>query len=201
MERMRLTELAQKIVEQRQKWSPTRALIEKDGYYQALQTEIDKYAVQRGIPVSHLNFFWKPVQGSNVKKRNSRVKALEGLLASDQLWFCLPNPQTTELLLAQFVRFDGIRKSGSADTSKDDGPDVVSSIWEAYGPKEFGDLIPDVQQEIDEQQRMAAHLKGLHDRYFGALEPPRPGPVYTAPEQPTGGIHGTLGRFGMVRAA
>jgi hypothetical protein len=201
MERLRLSELAKAIVDQRQKWSPQRALIEKDGYHEALQTEIDKYAVLRGIPVSHWNFYWKPTQGSNVKKRALRVKALEGLLASDQLWFCLPNPQTTELLLAQFVRFDGLRKSGYADTSKDDGPDVVSSIWEAYGPKEFGEIVPDVQQEIDEQQRVAAHLKAQHDRYFGGYEPSTPGPQYSAPEQPTGGIHGTLGRFGLTRAA
>ena len=172
MERLRLSQLAVTILEQYQKWHPGRALIERDSYHEALQAEIDKAAMLRGLPISHRNFFWKPTQGFSVKDRALRVKALEGLLASGQLWFTIPKPETQELLVSQFVRFDGVTKSGSSNASKDDGPDVISQIWEAYGPKEFGEKSA-VQQEaedFDYQQRL---LKMQHDYYFGNTGAPQ----------------------------
>jgi hypothetical protein len=203
MERLRLSQLAVTILEQHQKWHPGRALVEKDSYHEALQAEIDKAAMLRGLPISHRNFFWKPTQGFSVKDRALRVKALEGLLASDQLWFTIPKPETQELLVSQFVRFDGVTKSGSSNASKDDGPDVISQIWEAYGPKEFGEKSA-VQQEAEDFDYQRRLQQMQHDYYFGSPVPPSQ-QIYVPPADGESPDHpfdrAGFKRFGFTRAA
>jgi hypothetical protein len=204
MERVRLSELAVQIISQHAKWNPTRALVEKDSFSESLQVSIDQVAMMRGIPISSRNFFWRPTQGFNVKNRALRVKSLEGLLASDQLWFTIPNPQTMETLVQQFMRFDGVKRSGSSNYSKDDGPDACSLIWEAYGPKEFGEK-PPVQQQAEEEMAIQNYLRAQHERIFGNANSQQPPPQLlmpgSTPTEDSGSLYRTLDRFGMRKRA
>lgn len=196
MERLRHSELGVKIVEQKLKWSPARMLVEQGGYREALSQEINKACVQRSLPIIY-SIYWMPTQGLNIKNKVARVKSLEGLLASDQLWFV--HGTWTESLIQQFIRFDGVKKSGSSDNSKDDGPDVLGAIWSAYGPREFGEVKPQAQTEAEDAAQVQAFLRGQHEMYFGGGNPAQPQPLPPPDITDSGGLLGTLSRFGLVK--
>jgi len=201
MERLRPSELAGKIVDVRSTFSPSKVVIEKSGSWQNLSQEIDKVCLKRGLPKPY-NIIWRATVGLNVKSKVARVKALETLLNADQLF--LLHSTWTETLINQFIQFDGVKRSGSSDLSKDDGPDSAAMCAEASYFLRVVDDAPPTEEQIEMEQQLERQrlIRGTYDQVFGNGQQQfvsRYQPESPAEEQNK--LFSTLGRFGMARRA
>lgn len=124
---------------------------------------------------------------------------MEPLLADGRLLFSGGIP-VLENCFAQMVHFDGVRRSGSSPGSKDDFVDALSLLIQTWGPREISQPVSEAQQEYEAEMEIQRILRAQHDHYFGNVIAPQqqyiPPPE---PERQTGGLVGTLARFGLTR--
>ena len=196
MDRWKESELVRNIVEMIEKHRPTVLVAEQDKGWAELSDAIRKQCVMRNIPAPWLRF--RPADNSD-KAKARRVKKLELPLSDSRLWFV--SSHWTEAALLQLEKFDGITASNSH--RKDDFPDALGSLWEAFGPKH--------QEEVkkeDEEKRKAEQAeeetrearRQFHDRMFGGSytqpkpvePPPTPQAQQPARQFPRGGNFASL---------
>jgi hypothetical protein len=161
-----ISDIALHIVLAIQKHRPSDVVIEKDRSWMTLQREIMKQAAIRGVLLPHI--YWKePSAGAySPLQKAKRVKALEPLLANDQLWFI--QSHWTDVCLEQLRKFDGISKSSVS--RKDDFPDSLAIGIQVYFPFKFEGK--PVEKSEDQKAAEAAVIadanrRAMYSRYFG----------------------------------
>ena len=179
MDRWKESELVRNIVELIEKHRPTVLVAEQDKGWAELSDAIRKQCVMRNIPAPWLRF--KPADNSD-KAKARRVKTLELPLSDARLWFA--SSHWTEAALLQLEKFDGVTASNSH--RKDDFPDALGSLWEAFGPRHQEEIKTEdaekrKQEEAEEFICMARQQ--FHDRMFGNANYQRP-KVEPQPQQP-----------------
>jgi hypothetical protein len=203
MGRFKTSELGLEIVRAQIRHNPGKIIIERAGNYEVLGAEIDNNCMRHGIAKMY-NIFWKPTTGGNsVKNKVARVKSLETLLNAGQLF--LINGSFTESLIQQFVRFDGVKRSGSSDGSKDDGPDACSlAIEGCHYIRRIGEQPSEAQIEMEQEMAHQQLRQAQYHRVFGGrtdYDRPAPYPQLQPPEEQPGPLYSQLQRFGMTRKA
>jgi hypothetical protein len=106
-----------------------------------------------------------------------------------------------EEVFNQFVKFDGVHRSGS--TRKDDAPDCIAIGLSVFYPRvQPAEEKPDAALlEFEEQNRIQQHLLMQHERVFGSpsmvpqFQPENLEPAHFH------ALYSTLGRYGMTRRA
>lgn len=136
MDRWKTSELVKNIVDMIQVHKPTVLVGEQDKGYAELDEAIRKECMRRGVTVPWIRFI---VSDQTDKAKAKRVKKLELPLSDGRLWFV--GAHWTEAALMQLEKFDGVTSSNSH--RKDDFPDALAILWDAFGPK--------VQEEIKEE--------------------------------------------------
>jgi Terminase RNaseH-like domain len=172
LDRLKQSELAVAIVEACQKHHPTRVVVEKDGPWEALMTEIKKQALLRGYVLPY--FIWRESNpGNKQNAKAKRIKGLEPMIPSGELWF-YSSYEWNEAVIAQFAKFDGLTKSNSS--RKDDAPDAVAIGIEQFFPKTIdAEDEEDVKtQEERERQRKAAQDAQDLRKYYEHMHGPSP---------------------------
>jgi hypothetical protein len=109
-----------------------------------------------------------------------------------------------EEVFNQFVKFDGVHRSGS--TRKDDAPDCVSIALSTFLPRtqaQAAEEKPDeALLEFERLNHIQQMLLAQHDRVFGS--PPETASQFQSENlhpEAFQGLHGTLGRFNMTKRA
>jgi hypothetical protein len=178
MNRFKESELVRNIVEMIEKHRPTVFVSQQDKGWSELSDAIRRQCVMKGIPAPWLRFH--PIDNTD-KAKARRVKKLELPLSDGRLWFVLSH--WTDATLLQLEKFDGITKSSSR---KDDFPDALSLLWDAFGPK-YEDEIPkedhaERQRELEEEGARERR-RHFHNAMFGGTPYVAP-PPQTEPAEP-----------------
>jgi len=163
------SELAVHIVQSIERNRPTEVVIEKQGPWETLQREIMKQALYRNVVLPHIYFKNTTGGGTAPRAKSTRVKALEPLLADDQLWFV--QAHWTDQCLEQLRRFDGLTRSSA--TRKDDFPDALAIGIQTYFPYHDGRKPiekSEDQKAAEESAMKEARLRAMYARMFGNNE-------------------------------
>src|SRR5258708_20350430 len=120
--------------------------------------QVRKTLRMRGIPAAGFMAKDFPAGGRNAQAKAKRIKLLELPLSDGRLWF-YSSALWNEIVMAQFVKFDGIHDSNSH--RKDDSCDAISILYETFMPKvmsETDDQVDSVEQaridrEVEDEQR------------------------------------------------
>jgi Terminase RNaseH-like domain len=205
LERMKQSELGVKIVETIQRFQCDRVVIEKSPHSnEDMKMHIQHAGLNRQVVLPYI--YWKAPQqggiaGASIKAKTARIKGLEVLLAENRLYF--QYGAWNEQVFNQFVKFDGV--SRSSNTRKDDAPDAIALGLEVYMPRYTTEVKSAIQQQAEEEQRLQAVLQAQYRHIFERQDQPG-SPAYagmyvpgSAPDDGTGPISRTLGRFGMLR--
>ena len=87
-----------------------------------------------------------------------KVKSLESPLEDSRYWLAM-GPHV-DMTIAQFVRFDGVKKSGSSDGSKDDIPDSCSLAFQIWGPRALYEKVDPEEAESTPGRRRKGTRSG-----------------------------------------
>jgi hypothetical protein len=204
LERMKQSELGQRIVDTIARFQVTRVVIEKTGPWMDLQNHIQHSAALRQVMLPHI--FWKDTKGNNltpnIKVKASRIKGLEVLLAENRLYFAAG--MWNDIVINQFVKFDGVSRSNN--TRKDDAPDAIAMGCEIFMPR-FHDqttATSALQREAEEQARIQEHIRGIYNQVFGNQQLPgnfQSRYATPPPDSPGPFERGGMNRFGFTRKA
>src|SRR5262249_52334717 len=149
-----------------EKHKPSAWVLEKDRSFEELILGVRKMCWERSLVMPHV--ILRDVKNSPQAKA-AKIKILEAPLESGRLWFV--SGPFMDATVAQFVRFVGIKKSGSSDGSKDDVPDSIATAYGVWGPRaEIEPLNPEEQLErnrIDEEEDAEIRRRAQYQRMFG----------------------------------
>jgi hypothetical protein len=170
------SDLALHIVLAIQKHNPTGGVvIEKDRTWGTLYREILKHAAIRNVVLPHLYWREPAAGGMSPLQKAKRVKALEPLLANDQLWFI--QAHWTDVCLEQLRKFDGVTRSSAS--RKDDFPDCLATGIQIYFPYKLEGRPIEKSEDQKAAEAVAiadANRRAMYARYFGKE------PVHRPPE-------------------
>jgi hypothetical protein len=204
MDRYRPSDLAAHIAEMHRKHNPDATTIERCQLWQALEDKIEAEANKRGFSLRS-KIHWREPGNSTAKGKAARIKNLEPLANTRRLLFIYA-PQWNELVIQQFMHWDGIRRSGSADFSKDDSCDAISMAAERVAGALLQQLPPqksEAELELEERMEGQRILQGQYERMFGNQQLPQDyQPRYQSSESSSdegNKLYGQLSKFGFVR--
>jgi hypothetical protein len=174
LERLKISDLAGKIVESAMRNRPNRILVERAGNWESLADAIRKAALLRNFLMPYI--YYKPTTGGGViNAKAKRIKALQNQI--ENIWF-VQSPIWNEPLFQQFAFFDGGPYRRSGQVRKDDGPDAVALGTEWAMPRDAA------ESERTEAQKAAelaaaedAKRTAMYSRIFGSettYRPPEP---------------------------
>jgi hypothetical protein len=172
MDRWKTSELVKNIVDMIQQHKPLVVVGEQDKGWQELDEAIRKECMRRSVTVPWIRFI---VSDQTEKAKAKRVKKLELPISDGRLWFV--GAHWTEAALMQLERFDGVTSSNSH--RKDDFPDALAMLWDAFGPKiqaEIKEDDPETKARKEQQRENDEdHFKRqqMHSRMFGNEPLPR----------------------------
>jgi hypothetical protein len=212
LERMTTSNLAGTIADFAYQHRPTtpggelRCVIEKSGDWQSLSEALQRAYLLRGRPL--LNVYWKPVAniqgGASVLAKTNRIKGYCEVALNQERLFFSSGIACLEEVFNQFVKFDGVHRSGS--TRKDDAPDCVSIALSTFLPRTPAQAVEEKPDEALLEFERLNHIQqcllAQHDRVFGS--PPETASQFQSENlQPDAfrGLYGTLGKFNMTRRA
>jgi hypothetical protein len=176
---------------------PSSWVLEKDRGYEELVLGVRKMCLLKNLPMPHV--ILREVKNSPSAKA-LKVKILEAPLEDSRLWLAFG--PWNDACIQQFIRFDGIKKSGTSDGSKDDIPDAIATAYQVWGPRASTDVIDSEEQKArreEEEEEAARERRRLHyDRMFGGtpyVPPPKveETPQPTRPQDPRMKIFGNKG--------
>jgi hypothetical protein len=199
MDRYRPSDLAAHIAEMYRRQSPNVTTIERCQLWQALEDKIEAEANKRGFSLRN-KIHWREPGNSTAKGKAARIKNLEPLANTHRLLF-LYAPAWNELVIQQFIHWDGVRRSGSADFSKDDSVDAISMAAERVASALLQQPVPqksaaELEQEaLIEGQRL---LKMQHDYMFNGPQTFESRYTVPPPDDESNILFSTLGKFGLV---
>ena len=158
-------------------------VIEKDRHHEELILGVRKMCQQKSLTIPYI--YLKDIKNTPQSKA-IRAKQLEAPLEDYRLWFV--SSTWNDQLIEQFVRFDGIKKSGSTDGSKDDSVDCCALAYAQWGVKAQTEVLNEDEEaarrkeEDEESRRMyAAHRYNAmfgNNPYSGTLRNPAPPTVH-----------------------
>jgi hypothetical protein len=169
-DRMRMSELAHRLVMLTRQYSPRNVVIEKSPAWDLIQSEIVRTAAKYS---THVPVWWCPTSNQKGAKR-IRLKALEVLLAQGRLKFA--SGGYIDELFAELERLDGSKSSSS---KKDDRADSLGLAQKLFLPAVS---IDQDSKDLEESRKMLADQKAAalrnanYSRIFGSG-----GPSATAP--------------------
>src|SRR6266478_788926 len=200
MDRYRPSDLAAHIAEMYRKHNPDATTIERCQLWQALEDKIEAEANKRGFSLRN-KIHWREPRNTTAKGKAARIKHLEPLANNRRLLF-LYAPSWNELVIQQFLHWDGIRRSGSADFSKDDSVDAISMAAERVASALLQQLPPQKSEaELEQDTRLEAQrlVKMEYDRIFNSPQPFESRYTTPPPEEETNPLTATLEKYGMYR--
>jgi hypothetical protein len=172
LDRYRPSDLAAHIAEMYRKHNPDATTIERCQLWQALEDKIEAEANKRDFSIRS-KIHWREPGNSTAKGKAARIKNLEPLANTRRLLF-LYAPSWNELVIQQFLHWDGIRRSGSADFSKDDSCDAISMAAERVASALLQQL-PAQKSEAELEAEQAQHLQtvlwGTYNQIFNSPQP------------------------------
>jgi hypothetical protein len=183
MDRYRPADLAEHIALARQKHNPDIITIERCQLWQALEDKIELEANKRNFSIRR-QLHWREPGNSTIKGKAARIKNLEPLVNTKRLLFVFAS--WNETVIQQFLHWDGVRRSGSADFSKDDAPDAIAMGVERVANDLLRRALPpksDQQFEAEAQEMGRQMLAAQHDWMFGS--PTQYIPPASEPEPPS----------------
>jgi predicted phage terminase large subunit-like protein len=172
MDRWKTSELVKNIVDMIQQHKPTVLVGEQDKGWQELDEAIRKECMRRGVQIPWIRFV---VTDQTEKAKAKRVKKLELPISDGRLWFV--GAHWIEAALQQLEKFDGVTSSNSH--RKDDFPDALAILWDAFGPKvqeEIKEEDPETKARKEQQRENdEEHFRRtqMHSRMFGNEALPR----------------------------
>jgi hypothetical protein len=202
MDRYRPSDLAAHIAEMHRKHNPDATTIERCQLWQALEDKIEAEANKRGFSLRS-KIHWREPGNSTAKGKAARIKNLEPLANTRRLLFIYA-PPWNELVIQQFMHWDGIRRSGSADFSKDDSCDAISMAAERVAGALLQQLPPQKSEaELELEARMEGQriMQGQYERTFGNQQLPEGWTSrYQSSEssEEQNKFYSTLSRFGLT---
>jgi len=202
MDRYRPSDLAAHIAQMHFKHNPDATTIERCQLWQALEDKIEAEANKRGFSLRN-KIHWREPGNSAVKGKAARIKNLEPLANSRRLLFAYHS--TNEIVIQQFMHWDGIRRSGSADFSKDDAVDAIAMAAERVAGDLLQRLPPQKSAaEIELEERMEGErlMQLQYDRTFNTHQlPPDYQSRYQNAESPSeqqNKLYSVLGKYGLL---
>jgi hypothetical protein len=205
MDRYRPSDLAAHIAQMHFKHNPDATTIERCQLWQALEDKIEAEANKRGFSLRN-KIHWREPGNSAIKGKAARIKNLEPLANSRRLLFAYHS--TNEIVIQQFMHWDGIRRSGSADFSKDDAVDAIAMAAERVAGDLLQRLPPQKSEaELELEARMEGDRirKAQYERTFGNQQlPPNYQSRYEPSESPSeqqNQLYSALGKYGFTRKA
>jgi hypothetical protein len=198
-DRYRPSDLAAHIAEMYRKHNPDVTTIERCQLWQALEDKIEAEANKRGFSLRN-KIHWREPGNSTIKSKAARIKNLEPLANTRRLLF-LYAPSWNELVIQQFMHWDGIRRSGSADFSKDDIIDAAAMAAERVASALLQQLPTqksEAELEAEREHHAQTVLWGTYNQIFNSPQPfeSRYAPEPAVEEQNR--LFGTLGKYGLV---
>ena len=155
--------------------------LEKDRGHEELILGVRKMCMFKNIPMPHV--ILRDIKNTRSAKA-LKVKILEGPLEDRRLWFA--SGPWWDSLVTQFIRFDGVKKSGTTDGSKDDIPDAIATAYQVWGPRaEYEKVDPEEEEARRQENEEAAAIerRRLHyNRMFGSDYTPPPPKIEKAPQ-------------------
>jgi len=201
MDRYRPSDLAVHIAEMYRRHNPDATTIERCQLWQALEDKIEAEANKRDFSLRN-KIHWREPGNSTAKGKAARIKNLEPLANTHRLLF-LYAPSWNELVIQQFIHWDGIRRSGSADFSKDDSVDAISMAAERVASALLQQSPPQKSEaELEQEARIEGQrlLKMQHDYMFNGLPQTFESRYATPPpEDASNRLFSTLGKYGLVK--
>jgi hypothetical protein len=149
--RWKTSSLIDRICDVIERYQPSALALEKDREVEELVMGIRQMCMRRNISMPYV--ILRDVKNGTQAKA-AKIKACEAPLADGRLWFSAGS--WNDACFGQFVRFDGVKKSGSSDGSKDDVPDSIALGYSIWGPRatDYQQLDP-AQQRIREEEQEA----------------------------------------------
>lgn len=169
MERWKESELVDNIVRMIDRHRPTGFVLEKDKGWENLIETVRKNLMMRGIPVPRIMAKDIAAGGHNAQAKAKRIKKLELPLSDGRLWF-FSSALWNDIVMAQFVKFDGIHDSNSH--RKDDACDSVSLLYETFMPKvmsETDDPVDSVEQARIDREVEDEIRKEMNGRHYASM--------------------------------
>ena len=157
---------------------PSAWVLEKDRGHEELVLGVRKMCHLKNLTMPHviLRDIKNGPQAKALKVKNN----LEASLEDSRLWFTLGS--WNDACFQQFVRFDGIKKSGSTDGSKDDIPDSVATAYQVWGPRAISEAFDPAEsqrrRQEDEEEGQRERRRWMYNAMFSGPTPQRsPQPV------------------------
>ena len=149
-DRWKESELITYICEVIKTHQPTTWVLEKDKGHEELVLGVRKLCSTRNLPMPYV--LLREVK-NEPKAKAFKVKILEAPLVDGRLWFT--SAPWIDACFQQFIRFDGIKKSGASNGSKDDIPDSIATAYQVYGPRSNSELKTVDPAETERKKREA----------------------------------------------
>jgi hypothetical protein len=158
-------------------------VLERDRGHEELVLGVRKLCLQKGLPMPYV--LLRDIK-NEPRAKGLKVKILEAPLVDSRLMFS--SGSWNDACFQQFIRFDGLKKSGSGDNSKDDIPDSIATAYQTWGPRAVTDVIDPEEAERkrqeDEEEGARERKRASYQAMFGGTPYTPPPPQPTAEEQP-----------------
>jgi hypothetical protein len=164
-----------------EKHKPSAWVLEKDRGHEELVLGVRKMCVLKGLTMPHVML--RDIKNTPAAKA-LKVKVLEAPLEDNRLFFA--SAPWNDAMIERFIRFDGIKKSGSSDQSKDDDIDAIATAYQVWGPRPASEVVDPKdgeerrlqEEEEGRQMRKAAHYNTHFGPYGGTRLHPAPPAVH-----------------------
>jgi len=182
--RWKMSDKIKQICDTIERHRPTSWVLEKDRSYEELVQGVQRACVLRNLPMPYV--LLREVKNTQQAKA-AKIKVLEAPLVDSRLWFC--SGSWNDAAIAQFVRFDGVKKSGGSAGSKDDIPDSIALAYQIWGPRASVEE-PDPQEAAErrreiEEEEARMRQRHFYDRMFGGYGGTRMNPGLPTQPAPT----------------
>jgi hypothetical protein len=131
-------------------------VLEKDKGHEELVLGVRKMCSLKNLVMPHV--LLRDVR-NEAKAKAIKIKQLEAPLVDGRFW--LVSASWNDACIQAFIRFDGIKRSGSTDNSKDDVPDSIATAYQVWGPRAISEVIDPEEMET---KRREADEEGARER-------------------------------------
>jgi hypothetical protein len=157
-----------------EKHNPSGWVVEKDRGHEELVLGVRKMCHQKNLIMPHV--ILRDIKNDPFSKA-IKVKILEAPFVDGRFW--MASASWNDATIQQFLRFDGIKKSGSTDNQKDDICDAVALSYQTWGPRAMSEVIDPEEikrkRREDDEEGARERRQHFHNAMFGnQYTPPLP---------------------------
>lgn len=154
--RWKESQLITQICEEIKTYSPSAWVLEKDKGHEELVLGVRKKCQIENLIVPHVVL---RTISNEAKSKAIKIKQLEAPVVDGRAWIF--SAGWNDALIAHAIRFDGIKKSGSSDGSKDDSLDAWALAYSCWGPRPAMEV---VDPEEEKKRREEEEEQGRRER-------------------------------------